>query len=273
VIHVPGFEWDPRELLRACGLDVWEFHNLLGEQIPATARGIARSTSPIIDVSLGYEAYAAEQRRTSKKIFKSTLQKQRKLERDIGSTRFEFATNDRHAFDTLLQWKSQQYRRTGHRDRFAVKWVEGLVRELFDAACDGCLGTLSVLYGPDQVVAAHFGLRSETCLACWFPSYDATLRRYSPGLSLHLLMAQEAASAGLRYLDLGKGDEEYKQSLKTGDLTVGEGRFHQRSLGAVLQSAHRRPGQLATNFILSRPRLRSAVRRTLRRVGSLRTSA
>jgi CelD/BcsL family acetyltransferase involved in cellulose biosynthesis len=120
------------------------------------------------------------------------------------------------------------------------------------------------------MVAAHLGLRSERLLSCWFPAYDPEVARYSPGLALHLKMAEAAAAAGVHQLDLGKGDEPYKQSLKTGDLTVGEGWIRRPSLGAIVQGARRSPSRSVSNVILSHPRLRRATRSALKRVASLR---
>jgi CelD/BcsL family acetyltransferase involved in cellulose biosynthesis len=270
VIHVPGLEWNARELLRGCRLDVWEFDHLIGSQIGRTGERVARVPSPIIDVSSGYEAYIAERQRTSRKVIKSTLYKERRLERDVGAVHLEFDSHDPHALTTLMKWKSNQYRRTGRRDQFAVSWIRALVWDLFETQSDGCTGTLSVLHAPDRVVAAHFGLRSESWLACWFPTYDPVLARHSPGLALHLRMAAAAASAGISHLDLGKGDELYKQSLKTADLTVGEGRIHQESLASIVHKIQGTPSDWATSIVLSNPRLRRTVRRALKQVGTLR---
>jgi CelD/BcsL family acetyltransferase involved in cellulose biosynthesis len=272
VVHAPGLEWDALELLRRCHLDVWEFDHLVAGQIASAGQHVARRSSPIMDVSKGYDAYVAERQRTSKKVIKSTLYKARKLERDLGATRFAYDSRDRSALTELMRWKSDQYRRTGRRDRFAVGWIERLVWDLFETGSDGCTGLLSALYIDERLVAAHFGLRSDGCLACWFPAYDLSLARYSPGLLLHLRMADSAAAAGLRYLDLGKGDEVYKQSLKTGDLTVGEGWIRRPSVGAVVQAVRRTPGRSASKVILSHPRLRHAARRALKQVGSVRGS-
>jgi CelD/BcsL family acetyltransferase involved in cellulose biosynthesis len=272
VVHAPGLEWSLMELLKACDLDVWEFDHLVAGQIASAGQAVDRRSSPIIDVSDGYDAYVAERQRGSKKVIKSTLYKGRKLERDIGETHFSYDSRDPRALTALMRWKSDQYRRTGRRDRFGVEWIQRLVWDLFESNSDGCTGVLSALYAGERFVAAHFGLRSDGCLACWFPAYDQSLARYSPGLLLHLRMADAAATAGLRYLDLGKGDEAYKQSLKTGDLTVGEGWIRRPSVGAVVQSVRRTPSRSASNFILSHPRLRQAARRTLKQVGSLRRS-
>jgi CelD/BcsL family acetyltransferase involved in cellulose biosynthesis len=272
VIHTPGAEWNSRELLEGCKLDVWEFDHLIARQAQSTDRNVALRPSPIIDVSGGYEAYLEERLGISKKIFKSTLYKGRKLDREVGATRFEFDSLGAAELSILIQWKSHQYRRTGHRDQFGVEWIQRLVWDLFGTRVDGCAATLSVLYAADRVVAAHLGLRSDHVLSCWFPAYDVRLARYSPGLLLHLKMAEAAAQTGVRYLDLGKGDEEYKQSLRTGDLFVGEGWIDRPSIIASMRRLQRAPGRAAVGFVLSRPRLRRAARRTLRTIGALRSA-
>ncbi|RSS98415.1 GNAT family N-acetyltransferase, partial [Streptomyces sp. WAC05374] len=107
--------------------------------------------------------------------------------------------------------------------RFAQEWISALVRDLHTTRAPGCSGVLSVLYAAGRPVAAHFGLRSRTVLSCWFPAYDPAYATYSPGLVLHLRMAEAAAAAGIGTLDLGRGAAEYKDALKTGELRVYEG--------------------------------------------------
>ncbi len=65
----------------------------------------------------------------------------------------------------------------------------------------------------DTVVAGHIGLRSTTTLAWWFPVYDPAYAAYSPGLLLCIELARAMAEQGLTVLDLGKGDEPYKERL------------------------------------------------------------
>lgn len=284
IIHVPGLEWDPVELLRACRLDVWEFDHLLSAQLPSVQRAtrqrvgsdcayVTRRDSPIIDLSSGFEAYAEHQRRSTRRSFRTTLYKERKLGRELSPVRITFAAHDKDALRLLLGWKSAQYRRTGRRDRFATGWIERLVWDLFDGDHAGCWGTLTALRAGDRIVAAHFGLRSANSLSCWFPAYDPELARYSPGLVLYLRMAEAAAGAGLDHLDLGKGDEIYKQWLKTGDLTVGEGALYRPSVAAVVHGARRMPVRYASNFVLRHQRLRRVARNTLARVGRIRSAA
>jgi CelD/BcsL family acetyltransferase involved in cellulose biosynthesis len=272
VIHAPGLEWNAQDLLRGCRLDVLEFDHLIASQMTRAGKHITRRSAPIIDVSRGYEWYVTERQRASKKIFKSTLYKQRKLERDVGELRFEFDNRDPQVLRVLMRWKSAQYRRTGRRDRFAIGWIGRLVWDLFETRSEGCAGTLSVLYSDERIVAAHFGLRSDFVLSCWFPAYDVSLARYSPGLSLHLRMAEAAATTGVRCLDLGKGGEEYKESLKTRDLPVGEGWIERPSAVALTRNIQRTPRRFAYHLLSRHPVLRHAARRALKQVGSLRGS-
>jgi CelD/BcsL family acetyltransferase involved in cellulose biosynthesis len=273
VVHAPHCDLNIGALLAASGISVWEFDHLVGRQLERAGGRTRAVSSPIIDVSQGYERYLAERQRASKKIVKSTLAKHRRMEREVGPTRFDFEARDRDAFELMILWKSAQYRRTGRRDRFAVKWIEYVVRDLFEQPAEGCIGTLSVLRAAEKVAALHFGLRADSTLSCWFPAYRPELARYSPGLLLHLKMAEGAAASGLRQLDLGKGGEEYKQSLKTGDLVVGEGWVDRPSAVALARRIALAPRRLAYRLVERSPVLRQMARRTLLGIGRLRRSA
>jgi CelD/BcsL family acetyltransferase involved in cellulose biosynthesis len=272
LIHTPGLTWDPRELLAGCGLAVWEFDHLLARQTPFAPHHKRATQSPIIDLSDGFPAYLERRARASERV-RVARRKARKLAREWGDVRFEFESRDREGLRRVLRWKSAQYRRTGHADRFAIPWVAQLVEELFELRAEACAGSLSLVWAGDRLVAGHFGLRSERVLASCFPTYDVAAARYSPGWLLFMRMAEGAADCGLQHLDLGKGDEEYKRSLKTGDLPLAEGWVQRRSLGALARAARREPRRRATRFILDRPPLRRTARRLLRGVGHLRVRA
>lgn len=263
---------DPAELLRSCGLAVWEFDHLADGQ--ALARGDATRVtsshaSPIIEVRHGYQAYLAGLRETAPKFTRTTLAKERRMGRDLGPLRYVHDERDPRALRTLLAWKSAQYRRTGRGDRFAREWIVTLIERLFDTHSPSFGGLLSVLYAGERPVAAHFGLRSDHTLACWFPAYDPAFAKYSPGLVLHLRMAEGTADAGLSLLDLGRGAKEYKDSLKTGELTVHEGYVTRRHPVALGHRAHRAPVRALREAVVSRPRLFGPADRMLKRWGTI----
>lgn len=268
----PGLRPDAGRLLRACSLSSLAFDNLQAEQelfLPYAAEEYA---TYVIDVEKGYEAYESVLRAQSPKFLKTTLAKERRLGRQIGDLRFVFDERDPAALRTLMEWKSAQYRRTGRRDRFAQDWITRLVGLLAETRAPQCTGTLSVLYAGGRPVAAHFGLRSATVLSCWFPAYDPEFSKYSPGLVLHLRMAQAAAAEGIGTLDLGRGAAEYKDSLKTGELPVYEGAVTRAGAGAVLHWLGREPARRAHSFVRNRPRLAALAARALKGAARLRRS-
>ncbi|MFD7089029.1 GNAT family N-acetyltransferase [Streptomyces sp. NPDC059896] len=265
-----GLPLTARELLGGCSLAVWEFDNLEAGQglfVPTAAEGFE---SPVIEVGEGYAAYEAALRTRSPTFFRTTTAKERRLGRQAGEVRFVFDERDPAALRTLMAWKSAQYRRTGRRDRFAQEWISALVRLLAETRTPGCSGVLSVLYAAGRPVAAHFGLRSRTVLSCWFPAYDPEFAKFSPGLILHLRMAEAAAAAGIVMLDLGRGAAEYKDALKTGGLRVYEGAAARPGARAALSWLGREPSRRAHGFVRSRPGLAGYARRTLKRLVRLR---
>lgn len=271
LVHRPGFTWDAQELLRACGLAVWEFDHLAQGQAPFEAEASGTFPSPVMDVDQGYEAYLAGLRARSPKFTRTTLAKERKLGRDAGEVRYVHDERDPEALRALMAWKSAQYRRTGRSDRFAHPWITQLVHQLFHTRSEPFAGVLSVLYADGKPVAAHFGLRTERVLACWFPAYDPVYSKYSPGLILHLRMAEAAAADGIAYLDLGRGQKDYKDSLKTRELPVSEGWVTRRHPVAVGHRARRAPVRALRNVVLSRPELFEPADKVLKRMGQLRS--
>ncbi|MCT7356197.1 GNAT family N-acetyltransferase [Streptomyces sp. 15-116A] len=268
----PGLAWDTAELLRACSVSSFAFDNLEADQRLFVPYAAEEHATFVIDVEKGYETYESVLRTQSPKFLKTTLAKERRLGRQVGPVRFVFDERDPAALRTLMEWKSAQYRRTGRRDRFAQEWITRLVGRLAETRAPQCTGTLSVLYADDRPVAAHFGLRSSSVLACWFPAYDPDVAKYSPGLVLHLRMAEAAAAEGIGLLDMGRGPAEYKDSLKTGELAVYEGAATRPGVGAALYWLSREPVRRAHAFVRTRPRLASLASRTLKSAGRLRRS-
>lgn len=272
LVHRPDFDWDTRDLLRACGLSVWEFDHLVQGQAPFEAGASGTFPSPVMDLDRGYETYLRQLRAQSPKFTRTTLAKERRLGRDAGRVDYVHDERDPAALRTLMEWKSAQYRRTGRSDRFAHAWIDHLVHQLYHTRSEPFTGVLSVLYADGKPVAAHFGLSTELIFACWFPAYDPAFAKYSPGLILHLRMAEAAAADGIAYLDLGRGQKEYKDSLKTRDLTVSEGWVTRRHPIAVGHRARRAPVRALRNMVLSRPELFEPADRVLKRMGKIRSS-
>lgn len=271
MVLAKDIEIDPRRLIKDCGLGVYEFDHLVAGQ-PLLPERHETHPSPIIDLRDGWAAYTETLLKNSGKTYKSTMAKSRKLQRDVGPLRHDFATTDVGPLHTLLGWKTTQYRRTGRTDRFAHKWIVALVERLLATQSDSFSGVLDMLYVDDTPMAGHFGLRTRTTLVGWFPAYDTSFAKYSPGLIHHLAMAEQAAEHGVQVIDMGRGEKEYKEKLKTGEYQVAEGRVARPSPGAGVHWVIRVPVRKARGKVLSSPLLMRTADRALKTYGRLRTA-
>lgn len=225
LICAPGFHLDPRELVSACGAKAWDFEHLLASQSMFTPYHRQAHLSPVIDVSQGYDAYL-----TACPSVKAEQRKLRRMEREVGPLRFVAHSTDAGALNTVLGWKSQQYLATELPDGFANRWLRNVVDRVLEAQTENFAGTLSLLYAGDRLVAGHFGMRSASVWHWWFPAYDSQMARHSPGLILMFKTAEHAAAAGMRHVDLGKGDELYKARFSNGGVAVAQGSVELPSL-------------------------------------------
>ncbi|GAA3441546.1 GNAT family N-acetyltransferase [Planomonospora venezuelensis] len=271
MVHAKDIDLDPQRLIKDCGLAVFEFDHLVAAQ-PLLPGRHTRHPSPIIDMRDGHAAYVETIKQTSGKTYRTTAYKHRKLQRDVGETRYDHATTDPAALRTLLGWKTEQYRRTGRTDRFSRPWIVELVERLLAVDTVHFAGVLDMFYVDGRPVAGHFGLRTATTLAGWFPAYDTAFAKYSPGLIQHLAMAEKAAERGIQVIDMGRGEKEYKEKLKNGEYEVAEGRIARPSAGAGVHWMLRVPVRKARGTVLANPALRTTADRALKAFGRIRTS-
>lgn len=267
LIHAPDVEWDPPELLRACKVSVWHFDHLVEGQRPFERYARAVAPSPAIDLTDGFAAYQEKLRAKSPQFCKDLARRTRKLEREAGELSFTVDSRDLAELRALMRWKSGQYHRAGWADIFDRPWIVDVVDYLFSTHGDRFGGLLSVLSAGGTPVAAHFGLRSGHVLAQWFPAYETRFSRQSPGLIQHLRMAEETAALGIHLIDLGKGAERYKQTLKNHDLFVAEGMAARAPLQAAVHRARLSAVSWAGPRIRQNPHLFRAADRLLRHYG------
>ncbi|MFI6598201.1 GNAT family N-acetyltransferase [Nonomuraea sp. NPDC050536] len=272
LISIPDLKIDAKALLRACKLSVFDFDHLVAGQPTFAQYETDVRPAPVMDFTSGFEAWIDQVKANSPKNLKTVRYKERKLGREQGDLRFAWASADKKVLDTLLTWKSDQYRRTGRVDRFAQPWIVQLIEEMHGLSTPDFSGVLTMLYAGDVPVAGHFGLRTATTLVGWFPAYDTEYARYSPGIVHHLQMAEAAAGAGLHMVDMGKGGKEYKDWLKSGVLYVAEGRISRPSAAAAVHWMGRTPFNKARTIVMDRPSLYRAADRVLKGFGRVRTS-
>lgn len=272
LIHAPGVEWDPQQLLRACRISVWKFDHLTDGQRPFQRYRSARAPSPVIDLAEGFDAYYQKLRVRSPNFASVVARKTRKLEREIGEIHFEVNSPDTSALPLLMSWKSAQYRRSGRPDRFSQGWTIELLEMLSADHGSGFSGMLSVLYAGDVPVAVNFNPRFDSVLAGWFMAYDPAFSRHSPGLIQLLRLAEGSAALGIRLIDMGKGTKWYKDKMKNGEILVGEGIVTRRSPLAGLHWARITSSQWTVRAIRRHPALFAAADWVLRRYGHVRSA-
>jgi CelD/BcsL family acetyltransferase involved in cellulose biosynthesis len=232
-------DFDPQSLLRACRLWSCDLDHLVCSQASWESHHWDRRPSPRIDVSHGLAGCLADRSQKSRRIHES-LRKLRKLEREQGRLRFEWHSSAPEAFDALIRWKSDQYRRTRVANVFALGWTVRLLRHVVQHRRLEFSGQLSALWAGERLAAVQFGLRSNHEFHSWFPTYDMALARYSPGMALFLRMIEESPAAGIRQIELGAGPATYKDSLATGSTMVARASVARlKTLGGVSSSWRR----------------------------------
>jgi CelD/BcsL family acetyltransferase involved in cellulose biosynthesis len=274
VIRARDASVDPAALIKHAGLRTWSFDHLQAEQVEFQPMHRSLHASPIIDVSRGFEAYVDDRRRVSKSLIKSIELKKRRLVRDVGPVDVVFESRSAEHLDQVLAWKREQYARTNAPDVFEQGWVREVLDTLFSQDQPGCRVVLSLLQAGGEPVAGHVGLCSSSVMASWFPAYDARRSYYSPGLLLALGYIEGAARSHLRYIDLGRGDADYKDRLKTAELFVAKGMVGDGSLRARARVTRARAAESAGEWTRSQlqqhPQARRAVRRLRRTAANVR---
>ena len=271
VICRSDVELNRNDLLRGAGISVFEFDHLVAHQaawfLPTS---ISYESSPIVDISDGYDTWLEEKRSKPKGRIKGALYKTRRLERELGTISFEYESKDPDDLDRMTEWKSLQYARTGRCDRFANSWLKHFLVEI-SAINEGEFSSkVSTLRAGDNILAVCLSLRAYDKLGSWFPSYDPEMSAHSPGLVSTLKLVEAAAADGVRSFDLGKGAEDYKESFKNREIYVASGWCERPSVAAYARRAQKAPSRVALNFVLEHPRLRVAARKTLNALGEAR---
>jgi CelD/BcsL family acetyltransferase involved in cellulose biosynthesis len=221
-------------IIKGIGVRSWRFNHLLALQDAAAKFATERPTSPLADVSGGFDAFLAHHRAAGAGWVSQVPRKARKLGREVGPLRFELTTGDADVLASLREWKRAQRERTRTSDPLDEPWAERAVEGCLATNDQDFAGMLSALYAGDELVAAHLGLRSRGTLHIWFPTYNMAHESYSPGLILLYELMRAAADRGLRRVDFGKGPERYKSSWMTGEEPLAEGFVDLRPVGSLV---------------------------------------
>ena len=248
----PGLVIDPVAIVRALGVARLDFTHMLADQAAFAPYIQGRTLSQVIDLSEGYEAYAAGRREAGSSIMRDCGKKLRRLEKAHGPVTFTALSQSWPDFERLIELKRAQYRGTRQTDIFDTPWPLELVRTLFerrDPDFGGALFTLSVEGRP---TAMHFALRSRNVLHCWIIAHEPDFERFSPGVLLIDHMLRWAAANGMRELDLGPGDYRFKLQLANATRALGHGFVGRPSPVTLARAAQYRVRRAAEALPLGR---------------------
>ena len=217
-------EWAIEDVLQLCGLKSWRYDHLV-DQPQIERYNCSQADSPVVDLSDGFSAYEDDRIRARCRWISKVEKTQRKIKSTYGDLRFILHDTDARAFWQILDWKRDQYIKSGQPEGFCAAWETGLLDAIYSMghAPSNFRGVLSTLYVGDTLVAGHFGMISNSVWHWWYPSYNPKFSRFSPGLMLILEIAKAASQVGVDRIDLGKGEEPYKKRLQNGCFRVSAG--------------------------------------------------
>jgi len=136
----------------------------------------------------------------------TVVRKTRRLERTLGTLDFQLVDDSADVFETLLRWKSDQYRRTGGVDRLSIRqnldfYWEMRRRGLFSATS---------LRAGGRLVAGKIGYRAGRRHIARLTVYDRDVGEFSPGAVAELMTLKASYEAGDDEFDYQPGSQAYK---------------------------------------------------------------
>jgi CelD/BcsL family acetyltransferase involved in cellulose biosynthesis len=235
-ILAPGTEPAVKDLLTG-GAKAYQFDHLLDGLADFGPWTESTMASPYLDVAGGLDGYLGRASKSGKDNMGQARRRLAQTERKLGTVKFAADNADPAVLDRVIELKRGQYAATGAKDYFAEPDRRDLLERLLRTREPDFGGILSTLHAGDQLIAAHFGLRSGGVLHWWFPVYDPEYSKLAPGWMLLRELVAAAPELGVTRIDLGRGDDEYKRRAKTGETLVHQGLLTGSSARLALRRA------------------------------------
>jgi CelD/BcsL family acetyltransferase involved in cellulose biosynthesis len=188
-------------------------------QRPAAARIIApRDTCPVIEIDAPAEAIAARGQR-----LRRTLSRSKRFQAEEGVAASIEVVRDMGGLDPLLPEIISIYdlAEADHPRLHILRppWADFTGALMTEAAATDRLRVVLIRFG-GRPAGFVIGLRGGTSMNYWFPRFDPAFAKFSPGHLGILALLEESEAMGLRELDLGLGDSEYKRQWSTGEYST-----------------------------------------------------
>ena len=222
LVCAPGEPLDGAEALAAAGVSglrlsgLIDPHGAFPQTTPALAEGF------VIAPADGPDAYFATLQAENPKRFKNWRRLQNKLEREWGEVVLGSEAGSADALDQLIDWKREQFHRTGAHDVFRPEWARRLFQDILQAQ-GHARGVLITLRAGGRLVAGHFALAAGPHAHAWLSVIDPECSGCGPGQVLTLRLAELMPELGLQTYDLSPGYAHYKAPFATRTVGVREG--------------------------------------------------
>ncbi|MDP3661137.1 GNAT family N-acetyltransferase [Phenylobacterium sp.] len=223
LVAEPGLSVDPHDLVHAFGVHRFDFSAMLESQAAFAPYARGRTVSRVVDMAGGWGAYEAERRAAGVGLIKDIEKKRRKVTKDLATPVFNAFSRSSGDFERMIGWKRDQLRATHQTDIFETPWTQRLLRELFDSRDPEFGGALFTLHIGDKLAAAHFHVHGRRTVHAWIIAHDPAFERYSPGMMLFLDVLRWMDGTPYSRLDLGCGDQRFKQELSNAVQGVTQG--------------------------------------------------
>ena len=228
---------DLRGVVRMAGLRAWGFRHAPAEHegLRPYRYGYSYHGHAVLSVDLGggLEAYLAGRTSLDKRVRKQG----ERMERQLGPVVLEWSSPSPEHLRLLFDWKVARVDPT--RETLSAV-AEQIVADLLTTNDDECEAMVSVLRAGDRVAAVNLYLRRHRRLSGWQVAYNHELARFSPGMVLLMGLAHEAARRGFDWIDLGYGQDAFKQGLANASYGVTSGAVWASRVEGAGRAAYRR---------------------------------
>ena len=231
-----GVPFDPRSVVSAASLRGWRFDAVPAEQRLLTPYHYrdAAVLCQVIDLSGGYASYLQSRPRSMRREAGRT---RRAAERAIGPLSLEWRSRNPEHLRRLMEWKSAKYE--GTQRLLADPTSMRILEELMVTDNPECSGVLSLLFAGSRMLAADYKLQSNSTCYGWFTGYDSTFSHYALGTMILLAVAEAADRGCVDGLDLGPGQDRYKQRLGNRTYPVSGGAVWACRLEGMVRGGYR----------------------------------
>ena len=157
LVSAPGERLDGAAALAAAGVSGLRLSGLIDPHGAFPKAEPSEMEGFVIAPEAGPEAYFAGLQAENPKRFKNWRRLQNKLEREWGEVVLASEAGSAETLDQLIDWKRDQFRKTGAHDVFRPHWARRLFHDIL-AAEGGARGVLITLRAGGRLAAGHFGL-------------------------------------------------------------------------------------------------------------------